>query len=186
VVGAARQRAGLRRTLFEEWFRGVLSRVLAPPLHGVTADTPIDTIGIDSIGAVQIQQVLERDLGLHIALTSFFDDRTLGQIIDSLVEALPNSLPATPASPIQDDTNQQHAADNTALTTASWGERAIWYLHEQNPTGHWLNLAFEMRPHHTPHRCGLLVAGAHGRSARVCVSQRRRTAATNHARAGFG
>ncbi|GAA2562024.1 MULTISPECIES: non-ribosomal peptide synthetase/type I polyketide synthase [Streptomyces] len=80
--------------------RELLAQSLGVPASAVDDDTPFLTLGLDSLGAVDLVKRLERKLGRDLPATLFFEHRTVRELTDRLDLVAPDrSAAATDGEP---------------------------------------------------------------------------------------
>ncbi|MEU3838478.1 beta-ketoacyl synthase N-terminal-like domain-containing protein [Streptomyces sp. NPDC028635] len=71
-----------------ERLRAVVAEATRAPLKDVTADRPFDDLGIDSLLAIRIVELLEADFG-RLSKTLLFECRTVAELAEHLAEEFP-------------------------------------------------------------------------------------------------
>ncbi|MFL6199525.1 MAG: MupA/Atu3671 family FMN-dependent luciferase-like monooxygenase [Thermoanaerobaculia bacterium] len=133
-----------RRTLLElapeerpdalaAWLRNAAARACRVPVSGVAADRPLTALGLDSLGAVEVQQAVEAAFGVPVPLADLLRGATLVEIAAGVLRGLEE--PAIPAA-------ESEAADVYPLT---YGQRALWFLDRLSPASAAYNIASAAR-----------------------------------------
>lgn len=82
-----------------DWLAATMSEVLRLPPDRLVPDTPLPLLGLDSLLAMEIRTLIERELGLTIGLPDLLGSHSL----NDLGERLARDLPAETASPEPDN-----------------------------------------------------------------------------------
>src|SRR5262249_47320768 len=90
---------------------------------------PLARHGLDSLGAIELAHALELRAGAPVAMESFFDGTSLDQLLAEVSRPAAATAPAPVAKPGAPATAVPAAADEPL----SWGQRALWLLHQLDP-----------------------------------------------------
>src|SRR5690606_5557201 len=115
--------ARARRSRLIGYLRAAAAQALRISPADVSADHDLLQLGIDSLGAIELQHRLERELAPAIPRDVFLSDRCIDEIAEHVVTALSEALtdPRGPgASP--------EARGSTG--PLSRGQQALWFLHQ--------------------------------------------------------
>jgi pimaricinolide synthase PimS1 len=82
-----------------DWLAATMSSVLHLPPDRLAPDTPLPMLGLDSLLAMEVRTLIERELGLTIGLPDLLGSHSL----NDLAERLSRDLPAGTASPEPDN-----------------------------------------------------------------------------------
>lgn len=82
--------------LIGNYVKAILSSVLGISIPSLSKQSMLNTLGIDSLTALELQHRIESDLKVHIPMVRFLQQRRLSQLIDELIQA----LYSPPSSPI--------------------------------------------------------------------------------------
>jgi amino acid adenylation domain-containing protein len=104
---------------------------------------PLSHHALDSLHAVELAQGLETRLGVPVAMESFFARESLAELVSRAWAARAGLPPAEPEPPVSDAAaaaaaNAAADADSAAASSTaplSRGQRALWLLHQLDPTG---------------------------------------------------
>lgn len=127
-----------RQRLAESYLLALVARVLrlsAADLAGLDTSEALNSLGIDSLIAVELKNAIESDLGAIISVVTFLEGASLSHLAGLVLERLPaeadEAAPATEA-PIEDTTEQLAArvddlseAEVDALLSAMLAEEAV-------------------------------------------------------------
>ena len=81
---------GDRQDLLEAYVSKHITKVLGLLASDLDADQPLDTLGIDSLMALELTNRVETDLGLSISIVDLFQGAGLRQLVTHLLEQLPD------------------------------------------------------------------------------------------------
>ncbi|MBV8201069.1 MAG: AMP-binding protein, partial [Acidobacteria bacterium] len=130
--------AGGRRSELLAILRRLAGQALRLPAAALPPERPLTALGLDSLAAVELQQAIETELGVTLPLGELFEDATLGQLADRLLDqagqagsrpasraaaALPGRAAGTPPAG-----EIPGAAGTAASFPLSPGQRALFYL----------------------------------------------------------
>jgi acyl carrier protein len=97
-IGAAAP--GERTGLVEEAVREIVGQVLRVKPDSLRADQPLTDLGLDSLMAVEMENLIESTIGVALPPASLMQTRTLGQLAKRIDEHLGGPAPAgAPAEP---------------------------------------------------------------------------------------
>ena len=105
---------------------------VAEQLHVKPAQLPLDVplaaLGLTSLGVTRLKDVLEIDFGYVISLTELMEASGIGQ------------LAANVGKPIAGPVVEKPSVDTVVEGPASYGQAALWYLHQLDPNQSAYNL----------------------------------------------
>jgi NAD(P)-dependent dehydrogenase (short-subunit alcohol dehydrogenase family)/acyl carrier protein len=87
-----------RRSLLEAGLRDQVARVLGVAAEKLDTNTPLSALGLDSLMAIELRNWVERDLKVTLPAVELLKGPSLSQLVDHLLEQLPDNHPA-PAPP---------------------------------------------------------------------------------------
>ena len=136
---AASIRFAPRKSMIEEWLVEALATRLGLNPSEIQSARPIAYYGVDSMMAVDLMHTIETSLGVNLTVADLLQSPSLAylatQIIDSL-EARPKEL-RTP----------QAVKSERQESPLSYGQRALWFLHQLAPESAAYNIAAAARIH---------------------------------------
>ena len=127
-----------RQSLLVDYLQGWIEQVLGASTSEVDVDQPINTLGLDSLMAIELQHALESDLEEIVSMTSFLQDSSIVQIANEILRSLARSSLAPKPVLV-------HMTETSASHPLSVGQRALWFLHQLAPRSVAYNLAFAAR-----------------------------------------
>ena len=127
-----------RRDRLARYFRERVAGVLRLEPDRVDPDRPLDTLGLDSLTAIELKSGVEADLGTTLPLTSLLQGPTIAQLADQALAQLedapgPAAPPPAPSPATDEDVVVSHPP--------SHGQRALWSLHQLAPESVAYNMA---------------------------------------------
>ncbi len=127
-----------RQKVLEDFFQRRAARVLGMDPTRLGLDQPLDTLGLDSLMAIELKNSLESKLGIKLSVASLLQGPTISGLITEALEnldspALDNDLPLILA---------QEPSDESPL---SYGQQALWFLHQLLPEEISFNVAGAVR-----------------------------------------
>lgn len=107
---------------------------LAPSL--VDGQRPLTAFGLDSLMAIELKNEIETSLAIELPMVTFLQGPSLSQLATEILAQ--RQRPSTPAQPT-------HQTPTTGPYPLSYGQKALWYLHQLNPQSAAYNLARAVR-----------------------------------------
>jgi amino acid adenylation domain-containing protein len=98
---------------------------------------PVSALGIDSLAAVELQASYEAQFGVVLPLASLLQDLSITQLSTQILATLTEPASAAPSSLSAHETHGMHPL--------SYGQRALWFLHQLTPTSAAYNIANAVR-----------------------------------------
>jgi amino acid adenylation domain-containing protein/thioester reductase-like protein len=127
-----------RRKVLEDFLQRQAARVLGMDPARLSLDQPLDTVGLDSLMAIELKNSLESKLGLNLSVASLLQGPTISSLA---AEALGN-LDSSEASNEAPFVIAQAPLDESPL---SYGQQALWFLHQLLPEEISFNVAGAIR-----------------------------------------
>src|SRR5712692_8682608 len=125
-----------RRPLLISYLQVQVARVLNIAPSQLDPQQIVSSLGLDSLMAVELQYTLETNLGIVLPMTSFLQEISITQFATELLTQLEGH-----SSEITFDLVQE----NLAEYPLSYGQRALWFLHQLAPESAAYNIASAMR-----------------------------------------
>jgi amino acid adenylation domain-containing protein len=94
---------------------------------------PVSALGIDSLTAVELQTSFEAQLGVVLPITSLLQALSIAELATQILAALTDPTSATP--------DRIPAQETHGVHPLSYGQRALWFLHQLTPTSAAYNIA---------------------------------------------
>jgi len=133
-----KQTAADRTTLVETYIKHQVARVLGLNPALLDMQQPFDTLGLDSLMAIELKNRIEVDLAVALPVVNFLSGPSATTIAE-LVLNFVSEQPATALVPIVRTTTPE---DEYPL---SYGQQAMWFLHQLIPEGVSFNVAGAIR-----------------------------------------
>ena len=104
------------------YLQAQVARVLRTAAAQVAIDQPISALGLDSLGAVDLQHTIESHLGVVVPMTSFLQGASIAEVADDVLREViaPAEAPLVPVA-------------NISEQRLSRGQKALWLLHQLSP-----------------------------------------------------
>ncbi len=131
---------GGRQKVLEDFIQRQAARVLGMDPARLGLDQPLDTVGLDSLMAIELKNAMESKLGVNLSAASLLQGPTISKLV---TEALENLDSATPSDVIPLVILQ----DGSSESSLSYGQQALWFLHQLLPEEISFNVAGAIRIH---------------------------------------
>ena len=103
----------------------------------LNVERPIDTLGLDSLMALELQHSIEAGLGAVVPMTWFLQDFSIAQLAAQLLAQL--------TMPVQPEAMLVASQEAVAEYPLSYGQRALWFLHQLAPESSAYNIPIAVR-----------------------------------------
>ncbi|MFP2931843.1 amino acid adenylation domain-containing protein [Pyxidicoccus sp. 3LG] len=139
VVPAVSAPAGVASPELEQALREELVAVLGPEAASHDASAPLTLLGLDSLGAADLQGRIEKRLGLRIPAAALLQDLSLSGLMASLSSTGGAVTPALP--PLR------RRPEGAGVIPASYAQQRIWFIQqlEPNSTAYHIPLAISLK-----------------------------------------
>ncbi|NOH02187.1 MAG: AMP-binding protein [Chloroflexi bacterium] len=127
-----------RQRLLEDYLQKQTARILGMEPSRLSLVQPLDTLGLDSLMAMELKNSLERTFGVNLSVASLLQGPTISGLA---VEAL-NGLDSPEVPNEARLVISNHESDESPL---SYGQQALWFLHELLPEDISFNVAGAIR-----------------------------------------
>ncbi|MEO6809431.1 MAG: amino acid adenylation domain-containing protein, partial [Isosphaeraceae bacterium] len=123
-----------RKTRVLEILRNRVADVLRLPAERVDVDRPLDTLGLDSLMAMELKAAIEADLGAVLPLSSFLEGPSIAKLADRALADLadPSAQPSATLSA---------SLEPVAESPLSLGQQSLWSAHQVAPQGSAYNIS---------------------------------------------
>jgi amino acid adenylation domain-containing protein len=145
AAAAGARRAALVAEALAQDVRYVLGLAPSSPLD---EERSLLDLGLDSLMSVELRDRVRTRLGVDLELAQLLSDSRLTDIAGTITAAIADRLalaeaphPATHAEPA----NLPAAASSSALAPLSYGQRALWFIHESHPESPAYNVGLALR-----------------------------------------
>lgn len=129
-----------RQQLLSDFLQKQTARILGMEPSQLNPDQPLDTMGLDSLMAMELKNSLESKLGVNISVASLLQGPTLSRLVSEALENLDAPSPSNeiPLIIANNDSNE---------SPLSYGQQALWFLHQLLPDEISFNVAGAIRIH---------------------------------------
>jgi amino acid adenylation domain-containing protein/thioester reductase-like protein len=116
------------------------ARVLGMDASRLGLDAPLDTLGLDSLMAMELKHSLESKFGVQISVASLLQGPTISTLAAEALGSLhsPQAKKEAPLVVAKDESNE---------SPLSYGQQALWFLHQLLPDEISFNVAGAVRIH---------------------------------------
>ncbi|HEY2157934.1 MAG TPA: amino acid adenylation domain-containing protein [Isosphaeraceae bacterium] len=132
--------SGERRGALIDRLRARVAAVLRLPAGEPEDDRLLNTLGIDSLLAMELKAGIEGDLGVIVPITTFLEATTLASLADRLLAEREVAGGARHTSLVA-------ALGDDAEHVPSYGQQSLWYAHQLSATPGAYNIAGAARVH---------------------------------------
>ncbi|MCP3099325.1 amino acid adenylation domain-containing protein, partial [Myxococcus sp. K15C18031901] len=138
AVAALRADAEAARGALTRGLREELEAVLGSAASGVDEGTPLTRLGMDSLGAAELQERIEKRFGVRLPATILLQDVSLAELAERVARPAPTRPALVPLS---------RRAETSGLAEASFPQHRLWVMQQLDPasTAYHLPLAFPLR-----------------------------------------
>lgn len=126
-----------RQPLLESYLKKLCAMVLRVSPSQIEMRQPLNSLGIDSLMSVELQQLLEGTLGLIWPLTKFLEETNIEQLaMEGLTQI--SSFHSVPKTTFV-------TTDSDRKLPLSYNQRSLWFLHQLAPESGVYNISFAVR-----------------------------------------
>ncbi len=127
-----------RQPALEDFIQRQAARVLGMDAARLNLNQPLDTVGLDSLMAIELKNSLESKLGVNLSIASLLQGPTISSLATEMLENL-DSPEAADEAPL---VIAQNPSEESPL---SYGQQALWFLHQLLPEEISFNVAGAVR-----------------------------------------
>ncbi len=127
-----------RRERVIGYFRDRVAGVLRLDPARVDPERKLDTLGLDSLMAIELKSGVEADLGTSLPITSLLDGPTIAELADQAIEQWSVPPSASILGPIIPMTAATGDQERHPLSP---GQRSLWLVHQRMPADAAYNMA---------------------------------------------
>jgi amino acid adenylation domain-containing protein len=120
------------------WLVELLANKLRVEPHEITVDQPITRYGLDSLGAIELMHGIEINFGVTLPMSSFLQSPSLSELAAQTMMQLASG--ANGARPVR-----RTVGGGLNECALSYGQRALYFLHQLEPESPAYNIANVMR-----------------------------------------
>ncbi|MGB7874916.1 MAG: condensation domain-containing protein, partial [Anaerolineales bacterium] len=129
---------GKRQNFLEDFLQRQAARVLGMDYAQLDINQPLDTIGLDSLMAMELKNILESKLGVNLSIASLLQGPTISSLVTEALETL-----STPVS--EKELPLMVSSEPSDENPLSYGQQALWFLHQLLPEEISFNVAGAIR-----------------------------------------
>ena len=130
--------ATLAQSDIQEIIQQQTARILGMDATRLSLDTPLDTLGLDSLMAMELKNSLEKNLGAQISVASLLQGPTIASLAAEALTNLESAKTENEAPFVV----AQNAPSESPLSV---GQQALWFLHQLMPDELSFNVAGALR-----------------------------------------
>ncbi|HWQ35153.1 MAG TPA: amino acid adenylation domain-containing protein [Blastocatellia bacterium] len=131
-----------RQQLLSAHIQTQLARVLGLSASRLDPHQPLNTLGLDSIMAIELKNGLEARLGVHLPIAALLQ----GPTVNELAAQISVQLQETTSAVTGDAAVLNEAEDETTEHPLSPGQKALWFQHQMHPASVY-NILYAVRIH---------------------------------------
>jgi amino acid adenylation domain-containing protein len=130
-----------RRSLIEAYLQSQIARVLGANASRLSPHQPLNTLGLDSIMAIEMKNRIETRLSVHLPIATLLQGPTVAELAELLAGQLQESVRAVETAPVL-----LIAEDETTDHPLTPGQKALWFQHQVHPASVY-NIIYAVRIH---------------------------------------
>ncbi|MBE0684226.1 MAG: amino acid adenylation domain-containing protein [Anaerolineales bacterium] len=127
-----------RQHVLEDFIQRNAARILGMDAARLDLDQPLDTVGLDSLMAIELKNSLESKIGANLSIASLLQ----GPTISSLAREMLGELDSPEAS---NEAPLLISQESSLESPLSYGQQALWFLHQLLPEDNSFNVAGAVR-----------------------------------------
>jgi acyl transferase domain-containing protein len=129
---------GQREKLLQDFLQGQVARALGMNPSQLSLTQPLDTMGLDSLMAMELKSSIESKMGVNLSIASLLQGPTISRLVSEALENLDTHETSNevPLLISQNGSNE---------STLSYGQQALWFLHQLLPEEISFNVAGAIR-----------------------------------------
>jgi amino acid adenylation domain-containing protein len=112
------------RADLQQWLPAFIARTCGVSMRDLALDQPITSYGLDSMTAIELTHGIEAQTGAMISIAALLQGPTLEELVAEIRSQM--ARPRQPADLFAGSTVE-------ASSTLSYGQRALWFLHQLAP-----------------------------------------------------
>lgn len=126
-----------RHEYLQAYLHQLIAGVLRLPTEHLQLSQSLNSLGLDSLMAIEVKHRIENEIGVSIPLVRFLQGASITHVTEHLLETLQTEAPKSHITSVGDIGNY----------TLSFGQKAMWFLHQLAPTSVAYNVAGALRIH---------------------------------------
>ncbi|MFN8382938.1 MAG: amino acid adenylation domain-containing protein [Anaerolineales bacterium] len=127
-----------RQHVLEDFIQQNAARILDMDAARLDLDQPLDTVGLDSLMAIELKNSLESKIGVNLSIASLLQGPTISSLAREMLGELDSPEDANEAQLVI-------AQEPSGESPLSYGQQALWFLHQLLPEDNSFNVAGAVR-----------------------------------------
>ncbi|MBN8579020.1 MAG: amino acid adenylation domain-containing protein [Anaerolineae bacterium] len=127
-----------RQHVLEDFIQRNATRILGMDAARLGLDQPLDTVGLDSLMAIELKNSLESKLGINLSIASLLQGPTISSLAREMLGELDSPEESNEAPLL---ISQEPSVESPL----SYGQQALWFLHQLLPEDNSFNVAGAVR-----------------------------------------
>lgn len=129
-----------RTTALTAYLRHLAAQTLRHPLAAIDPQQPLTAFGLDSLASVELQHQIEAHTGTVIPMTTLLQGPSIVSVANTIADQLLQA-------PEEHAPQLIPALDTRYESPLSYGQRALWFIHQLAPESAAYNIATAIRIH---------------------------------------
>ncbi|HAV77681.1 MAG TPA: hypothetical protein DCX53_10050, partial [Anaerolineae bacterium] len=115
-----------RQKFLEDFIQNQTARILGMAPSQLSLNQPLDTMGLDSLMAMELKNSMESKLGINLSVSSLLQGPAISKLVAEALEYL--DAPVT-----SNEIQLVISPDTPSENPLSYGQQALWFLHQLLP-----------------------------------------------------
>lgn len=129
---------GERQKILEDFIQRQAARVLGMDAARLSITQPLDTMGLDSLMAMELKNALETKLGVQLPVSSLLQGPTISGLVMQTLQHLDEPVPVTIIPSMS-------TIDAEGIHPLTYNQQAMWFLDQLMPSGVSFNVSGAVR-----------------------------------------
>lgn len=122
----------------EDFLQRQAARVLGMKSDRLDLKQPLDTVGLDSLMAIELKNNLESKLGIQLPISSYLQGPTISELVNQILEHQDEPINVSPIPP-------NSAKNGDGYHALTQNQQAMWFLDQLMPQGVSFNVSGAVR-----------------------------------------
>ncbi|MCL6751962.1 amino acid adenylation domain-containing protein [Nostoc sp. CCCryo 231-06] len=122
------------------YLQQLVAQVLKLVSSQINPQQPLNSVGLDSLMAIELQHAIETNLGVVLPMTSFLGGSSINQLATVVLAQLTNVSSVPKSAPAE-------VNETVTESPLSYGQQALYFLHQLAPESPAYNIANALRIH---------------------------------------